>query len=469
MGLVRVVVLSVMMVPFLAGSAAGQGASALPSQPVQIPKPPDVNDPMLAPMPAAPRTIANWEEALSFVRARSTDLRISYLEVARAEARTRIALAGALPVLNGGVVATHNFITKDVVQVVGANGLTPIYNTFTTPTPNFANGSLQLTQPVFNLQAWDAIGIAKEAEKVSQLSVEDIKRTIALNVANALVGVVTAERIAELNRSGFRNALERLDLARRKKGLGAATGLDVVRAQQDVESARALLVTGDESLRQTREALGLALGLPEQVGVARDVNLDGLERSAMATCKVVGTIDQRADVAAARQQVEVARRKIENVYLQFAPTVNAQSGLSTTTINTGSSPNTTWNIQAVLSVPIFEGGARYGQLRDTRAVRAEAEQSLEALRRIATIQVEQARRGVSVAGDTRKVAADAQALAAEIDRLVRAGYVEGQGTSLELVIAATALRQANITLALREFDLVRARILAILALATCPW
>jgi hypothetical protein len=47
--------------------------------------------------------------------------------------------------------------------------------------------------------------------------------------------------------------------------------------------------------------------------------------------------------------------------------------------------------------------------------------------------------------------------------------MEGQGTSLELVIAAAALREADITLALRDFDLVKARILAILSLANCPW
>jgi hypothetical protein len=76
---------------------------------------------------------------------------------------------------------------------------------------------------------------------------------------------------------------------------------------------------------------------------------------------------------------------------------------------------------------------------------------------------------VGVAEQARVVAAAARALAAETDRLTRVGYIEGQGTSLELVVAAAALREADITLALREFDLVKARVLAILALANCPW
>ncbi len=437
------------------------------NQPIPIPPPPTVNDPMLAPVPPAKRMIATWEEALGYVRSRSTDLRIAYAEVARAEAQTRSALALYLPQLNGTVNANHQLITNpinvnpSVAQSFGGATRTPL--------PNIITGNIQLVQPIVNIANWDQRHIARMNEDVQRLSVDDIKRNLALSLANALVGVVTAERVAELNRVGFRQSLERLDLTTRKKNLGAANGLDVVRAQQDVETARGNLVNGDESLRQAREALGLALGFPEQVGVARDVNINGLERSAMRICQVADSVDTRPDVAAARKKLDIAKRNIDNVYYQFAPTLNAQSTLGTSSADTGAAPNTTWNIAAVLSVPFWDGGARYGALRQARALSYEAEQNLEALRRTAIVQIEQARRGVDVAEASRKVAADARALAAETDRLTQVAYREGQGTSLELVIAAASLRQSEITLALREFDVVKSRVLAVLALATCPW
>ena len=46
---------------------------------------------------------------------------------------------------------------------------------------------------------------------------------------------------------------------------------------------------------------------------------------------------------------------------------------------------------------------------------------------------------------------------------------ENLQTGLELVTAAQALREAEIQLALRDFELVRARVLAVLVLASCPW
>lgn len=458
--------------PAAAPSASASASATATNQPLPIPPPPTVNDPMLAPVPPAKRIVSTWEEALSLVKSRSTDLRIAYAEVLRAEAQTRGALAAYLPQLNGTAVGTHQLITNANPPALSSGiGASVTGGADRTPLPNLLSGNLQLVQPIINVGNWDQITIQRINEDAQKLSLDDIKRNLALSVANAIVGVVTAERVAELNRVGFRQALERLDLAQRKKALGAAgvTGLDVIRAQQDVETARASLVTGDESLRQAREAFGLALGFPEQIGVSRDVNMTGLEASALRVCQVAESVDARPDVAAARRKLDVAKRNVQNVYYSFLPTLNAQSTISTTTANTGPSPNTTWNIQAVLSVPFWDGGVRYSQIRSANALSAEAELQLESLRRTAIVQITQARRGVDVAEASRKIAADARALAAETDRLTQISYREGAGTSLELVVAAAALRQADITLALREFDLVKARVLAVLALATCPW
>jgi outer membrane protein TolC len=447
-------------------------APAAFAQGTEMPAAPKVDDPMLVPVPRAKTEISTWEQALRYVRARSTDLRIAAYEVQRAEAQQRVALAGALPSLNGTAAFTHQLITKENAQVVGfgPGGITdPQFKTFKTPPTDYVTGQLVASQPVLALRAWHAIGTAAVAEDAARFSFDDAKRQIALSVANAIVGVVTAERIAELNRVGLGNALSRVELTVRKSALGGATGLDVVRARQDVEIARATLVAGDESLRQSREALGMALGIAEQVGVPPTVDISGLEHDARSTCKPAATVDDRSDVAALRTRVEVAHRGVNDVKYQFAPLVNLQSALATTTTDTGAAPNTTWNVQAVLSVPLWEGGARYGNLRDAHAQEAIAEQRLEAARRTATIQVTQARRGVTVSEDRRRVAGAARDLAAETDRLVRLAYQEGRGTSLELITAAQSLRESEIQLALRDFELVQSRVLAVLALASCPW
>jgi outer membrane protein TolC len=436
-------------------------AEALPP----APPPPPVDDPMLVPPAAAAREISSWGDAVALSRARSTDIATAVQEVRRAEAQTRTALAAVLPTLNGNVSYPHQFITKDTT-ILGAPGDAP--RTITSPQSDYLNGSLVLSQSIINVQAWHSIKTGKENEKAARLSVEDSQRTVTLAVATAVVGVVAAERVAELNRIGLRTALERRELTARKRGLGVGTGLDVLRADQDVSASRAAIVSGDESLRKGREALGLALGMPEQVGVSRAINIDAVAAEAERSCPRLKDLGERADIAAAQQRALVADRNVANVERSFLPTLSAQSSLASTTAELGSgTPRTTWNVTAVLSVPIWDGGARYGALRSARALREEATLAVESARRGATVGIEQAKRGIVVAEAALDVARQARKLAADVDQLTQTSYRAGQGTSLELVIAASGLRQAEVELALREFEVVRARLEALFSLARC--
>jgi multidrug efflux system outer membrane protein len=433
-----------------------------------LPPPPHVDDPMLGPVPPPKSVLSSWDEGIAYLRARSTDLRIVLEQALQAEAQTRIALAAYLPTIAGTGVYMHNLLTN---PAPGGQAFTGVgfSSSSRVPTSDTFTGNIQLQQALINAQAFDAISVDELSEDAAKLSVEDEKRTLALSIANQIVAVVTAEREAEINRVGLKVALEQLEITARKQALGAANGIDVVRARQNAANARATLVTGDESLRQAREALGLALGVPEEMGVAPNVNIDGLAQSAMSSCRVVHELDERADIAAARTRLEVAKRNLRNVYFQFLPTIGAQSTLAASSTAPGGYPNPTWNVQGVLSVPIWDGGARYGLLRNARAAENIAAQQLEALRRQATIQVEQAQRQLVVAETSDNVAREQRDLAAQNDQMTQMAYMAGQGTSLELVTASEAHRQAELNLALQDFGVVKARVLAVLALATCPW
>src|SRR5882672_8912847 len=303
-----------LLVTLVASTALAQATRAGPPGPplpvaapsasnlLTIPPPPTVNDPMLGPVPPPKRMVGSWQEALTYLRARSTDLRIALDQVLQAEAQTRIALAAYLPTINATGVLTHNLITTTITPrtpettLGGTFGNPPMPFTvvtpatsgpsYTVPTATYLNGNIQATQAIINVQAFDQISISELGEDAAKLSVEDQKRTLLLSVANQIVSVVTAEREAEINRVGLRVALEQLEISSAKRSLGAATGLDVVRARQNAANARA--------------ALGLALGIPEETGVVPDINVDGMAQSAMASCRMVTGVDERADVAAGR-------------------------------------------------------------------------------------------------------------------------------------------------------------------------
>jgi len=211
------------------------------------------------------------------------------------------------------------------------------------------------------------------------------------------------------------------------------------------------------------------------VGVPPDIDLNGVEKSARASCSDAATIEDRADIAAARGSVDIARRNIDDAKLRYAPTIDLVSTLGVIG-TTADFPQTypsgrqeAWTIAGVLTVPFYDGGARDGALRENRALADEAAQRLEAARRSSSIQVIQARRAVEVADDNRRVAERSRDLARETERLSRIAFQAGTGTSLDLIDSARRLREAEIQLALQEFGLVRARIAALLTLSRCQW
>lgn len=429
---------------------------------------PDVDDPMLAPLPQPQRVVRDWEDARQLLRSRSTDLAIAYADVRRAEAAARTALAAALPTINVNVTATHNLLTNQATQIAGVNADgTPQFTPISVPVPNILGGNVAAQMPLLNIRTWYAIGTANRNIEAARLKTEDIKRVLVTGLASAVVSVYTAERVAEINRINLRNALERLSLTERRQTLGAGNGLDVVRAQQDAEATRSTLVAGDESLRQARESLGLALGIAQAVGVPANLKLNELAAGALGTCKKAEGVDKRADVASLKKSAEVGARQINEARQAFLPTITLSSTLSTTSQDTGALPRTLWNVQALLTVPIWDGGARYGALRDSNARYDQALMNLEAQRRKATVEAVQALRAVAVSENNLRVSEKTRDLALENDRLTRASYTEGRGTSLELVTSANTLRQAEVNLAVREFELVQARLTAALVLSSC--
>jgi multidrug efflux system outer membrane protein len=442
-----------------------------------LPELPPVEDPMLAPVPPPKRVLSSWSEAYQLLQARSTNLKSAVDQVLEAEGQTIVAFAQYLPAFGGcaggssappGCVNgtyTHQLITRPgnenaVGTQQSASGVVPV--------PNLASISMTLSQDLLNVQEFDQIFINRIQEQANRFTVEDTRRTLELGLANQIVSVVTAERSAEINRVGLRVALEQLGLTRRKEALGAAMSLDVVRAEQNAANARVALVNGDEALRQAREALGLAMGVPEETGVAPGMKVDGLAQEAMQSCRSVDIIDDRPDVLAALKNLEVAKRNLRNTWYSFIPVLTAQSQVAATTAPNNGYPNPTWSIGAALSFPIFDGGTRYGTIKTQQAMADAANQSLQSLRYQAIIQVEQAQRGIEVAEASYKVALQQRDLAAQNDTLTQKLWVRGQGTSVDLVTASAAHRQAEQSLVVAEFGVVKARLAAIMALSTCP-
>jgi outer membrane protein TolC len=417
------------------------------------------SDPMLEPVPPAEHQLSSWADALTLWQHNSTDLRVAAAETLRAQGRQRSALGVLLPTVTGTGLASFSVLPAPVggdATTSALFGAAP-YQALT----------LVAQLAVIDARSWNALAQAGDAVRASELTQADARRLLTLNLAQSLLAVVTAERVAELNRVGLRDALDRLHLADRSNRAGANTEIDVGRLRQDTDVARAQVVTGDEQVRQAREALSLALGVDEPVGVRPDFQLNGLAEQLTRTCHPIAELAQRPDQLAAQARVDVTHRTVLDVGAQFLPSVALRS-TAQLFIFPGSGTFPVWNLQAVLTVPLWDGGSRYGALTEAKAQQTQAEARTASTARQGRVEVERAKRGIAVAEQSKDLAAAAYAQSVKTDTLTRRAFDAGLGTSLELVTAASSLRQQQLNLALREYEVIRARVIALFALADCP-
>ncbi len=428
---------------------------------------PKVNDPLLTPPPEAPRHIASWDEALALIKAQSPDYITAAQSVVRAEAQKRITLAAVLPILDAQASFTHQFYTIGFsIPTPSTDGGPPGAVSFVSPPPNLGTFSGSLSWAVIDPRGIYRVGTENENIKVTKLSFSDRRRQIALSVVHSMLATLAAARVSEVNRVGLRSSLERLALTQARLQYGQGTALDVDRGLRDAESARRLIISGDEALLQAREALGAALGSPLAISPPGGLDLDQFEAAVTRTCHLNDEIDRRPDVAAARGQVDIAERRVHEAELLFSPTLSFGSQFADNTVAV-LGPTKTWDVQALVNVPLYDGGARYGVLRDARAAAEQARQNLIATRLNAIVGSAQAQRLVGVREAARDVSKRQVELSKRIDDRTRNGYANGLGNSLDLVTSAEDLRQSEIDLALLDYQVAEARVDAVLTNAEC--
>src|SRR5690606_1732692 len=152
----------------------------------------------------------------------------------------------------------------------------------------------------------------------------------------------------------LRSALSTLDLTRRRARLGAASAVDVLRAEQEVALNRQQVINADENVHQTRESLGMALGYAHAWGVTPELKLDEVAADAAAVCSAVST-EQRSDLQALKKQRQVAERGVQSVDYQLAPTLDLTSDYTYghPTYPAEARPMQ-WSIGALLTVPFYD-------------------------------------------------------------------------------------------------------------------
>lgn len=393
---------------------------------------------LLLAVPALAREKLTLDEAVRRAVIRNSSAVIAQQEIARAQGILEEARAPSLPFLSGNAVDTR----LDSARSLGGRPVTPLVS---------LNANLTLSLPLFAPQRWVAWSHAGDQVHVAELSLEDVRRSVAVAAARAYLGVMAQHRLVLITTQARDAAKAHAEDAHARFEVGSGNRLDEVRAGQELASDEAQLASALAGLQRSMEALGVLVGEEGPVEVEEQITLPAPPAPEEA---LQDAQERRADVRAARERSESARKVVRDSYADYLPLLSAVVQPFYQRPSTATLPETGWQAQLVLSIPIFDGGARYGLRRERSALYAESKEQVDALLRQARSDVRTAFEALRRADEGLGSAREAARLAHDALDMTMLAYREGATNDLEVVDAQRRARDAD-TAALSAEDTAR--------------
>lgn len=339
--------------------------------------------------------------------------------VARADADRWQSLKGLLPQVEVRTSMTRQTTNLAAFGFDGAlfPGLPSIVGPF-----NVFDARIGASQTLFDLKALNDVRHDRHQLAAARLDTADTRELVVLVVTDLYLQAIAGARRIETAREATATAQALVDLATTLRDAGTTTGIDVVRAQVQLQAQKQRLISAEHEFAKEQLRLARAVGLRTgQTFTLTDTDttlplaapsLDEALRVAAAS---------RADYQAALERVRAAEASQKAARAELLPTVGVRADVGALGASAGDAKRT-YSMLGAVSVPLFDVG------RKGRAIESAAE--------------------------VREQQAAAADLAERIDADVRTAFLDVQAAEQELGVALerTGLARQELTLARTRFS-----------------
>jgi outer membrane protein TolC len=325
------------------------------------------------------------------------------------------------------------------------------------------NGNITLTVPILAARSWAQWSHAGDAVTVARASEVDVRRAVAIAVARAYLTIVAQRRVIDAARRARDTDRSHYEFAHQRFQGGVGNRIDEVRSNQLLQSDEANLQQQYASLERVREALGVLVGAGGPID-AEEPNL----RVPIDHERAMRQAEQRSDVAVAGARLVAADHTVRDDWTDFAPSITGAGSAIYQNPPTLTQPRTGWQILLVLTVPLYDGGLRYGEEKERAALRNEARVTLEGVVRQARSDVRTAFVEIQRADASLDAARRGAELAHQALDLAQIAYRAGAFTDIEVIDAERSARDADTAVAVAEDGARQARLDLLAASGTFP-
>ncbi|KAB7729004.1 TolC family protein [Rudanella paleaurantiibacter] len=396
------------------------------------------------------------QEAIDFAVRQNINVRNSQLDAVSAEARIKEIKSSALPQVAASASLTDNLIIQRAF--LPANFFDPNAPADAPAVPvqfgvkYSGNAALSLNQVLYSATLNVGLRAAATYRELAQRNLQASKVVVAEQVAKAYYSVLVAQERAKLLDYNIGRLDTLLSETRALNQQGFVEKLDVSRLEVQSNNLKAERQNVENLIELSYTLLKFQMGLTVNDEITLSEQLqdrDVAELRQLIAPDPTFQYRSRIEYSTLETQVKLAQQDIEVTQKGYYPTVAAfiNYGYNSGRNMIAQVVNSPWlnfsTLGLSLQVPVFDGFQKRYQIAQKRVTLQKIQNSSELLRNSIDLQIRQSSITLNNGLQSLQTQQRNRELAQEIVRVTRIKYKEGVGSSIEVLNAEAALREAQ--------------------------
>ncbi len=385
-------------------------------------------------------------DAVKLALSANPQVKLSLEQVAYLEGRITEAKADALPELTWNTIAMRSR-DPGLLNSPNFDAFPPEFRTALSPLPaNAFSTAIDFKQTLFSFKLGKALAAARLARTAGQQDVRRALQMTALDTVRSYNQLLFALEQLRVIRTNVESKQSHLDYARNRRAAGAATELEVLRAEVDLENQRADQLRAENEVASARATLNTVMLRPTNTPIQPTDSLAVVPFSARFDDAMEEALSARPELQTLRFQEQFQDKLIGVAAADSKPRADFDGSLGYAVRrpkNLFDQDYSRWSGAITIKVPLFDGRRTAGRVAQARAQRNTVTQQIADLENQIRLEVQSAWDALALAERTIQAADLNVAQARRAADMTEANYRLGAATQLDVVDAQQSLRQAE--------------------------
>ena len=310
---------------------------------------------------------------------------------------------------------------------------------------NIFDARVALSQPLVDLRALHDYRAAALNERAEARGIKSARDLVVLVAVNLYLEAVTAASRIDVARAQQETAQALFQQASDLKASGLVSGIDVVRAQVQIQNQRQRSIVAQNEFEKAKLHLARAIGLPpgQQFTLADKVSYAPLTDVTLEDA-LARAYESRADYLAARDRLAAAEATRRAAAADLLPTLHFDANYGTIGQSTSDS-HPTYTLGATVRVPLFEAGRAQTKRAESDALLQRRRAELEDVKGQIDVEVRSSLLDVQAAAQQLEAAQTTVTLANQELEQARDRFAAGVASNIEVTQAQETVASASET------------------------